>query len=164
LLPAGIRYNRNKEDCNQTGASLRKRYYLWIVVALIVMSSVLPGCTGQKQVTSSNTFIVQDVTSQTAFDLIQKNKSNPDFVILDVRTASEFFSGHIEGALNIDVNLTSFREEVGKLNKNSTCLVYCRTGNRSKSAIRIMQESGFTHIYHLVNGITEWIAAGLPVS
>lgn len=128
------------------------------------MASVLPGCKGEKQATSSNSPYLQDVTSQEAFNLIQENKSNPDFVILDVRTISEFINGHIEGALNIDVNLPSFREEMGKLNKNDTYLVYCRTGNRSRTALRIMEELGFTHIYHMSNGITEWISVGLPVS
>lgn len=141
-----------------------KRYYLWVMVALIVVVSVLPGCIGEKQVTSSNTPHVQDVTSQEAFNLIQENKNNLDFIILDVRTASEFYDGHIEGALNIDVNLPSFREEMAKLNKNDTYLVYCRTGNRSRTALRKMEELGFTHIYHIANGITEWITAGLPVS
>ncbi len=141
-----------------------KRYYLWVMVALMVVVSVLPGCIGEKQVTSSNTPHVQDVTSQEAFNLIRENKNNLGFLILDVRTASEFYDGHIEGALNIDVNLPSFREEMGKLNKNDTYLVYCRTGNRSRTALRIMEELGFTHIYHIANGITEWITAGLPVS
>ena len=143
---------------------MTKRYYLWFMVALIIMASVLPGCKGEKQDTSSNTPYVQDVTSREAFNLIQKNKSNPDFIILDVRTASEFYDGHIEGAPNIDVNLPSFREEMGKLNKNDTYLVYCRTGNRSRTALRIMEELGFTSIYHIANGISEWISAGLPVS
>lgn len=141
-----------------------KRYYLWVMVALIVVVSVLPGCTGEKKVTGSNTPHVQDVTSQEAFNLIQENKGNPAFIILDVRTVSEFHDGHIEGALNIDVNLPSFREEIGKLNSNDTYLVYCRTGNRSRAALRIMDELGFTQIYHIVNGITEWTSAGLPIS
>jgi hypothetical protein len=96
---------------------LIKRYYLWVTMALIVVVGVLPGCTDEKQVTGSNTSHVQDVTSQEAFNLIQENKNNPDFIILDVRTVSEFSDGHIEGALNIDVNLPSFREETGKLNR-----------------------------------------------
>lgn len=141
-----------------------KRYYWWVIVALIILVSVLPGCSVQKQVTSSNTSHVQNVTSQEAFKLIQENKNNPNFIILDVRTVSEFSDGHIEGALNIDVNQPSFREEIGKLNSNDTYLVYCRTGNRSRIALRIMEELGFTNIYHIADGITEWIDAGLPLS
>ena len=138
--------------------------FIWVTLVLAVVVSVLPGCTGEKQPTSSDIHYVQDITSQEAFNLIQENKGNPEFIILDVRTASEFADGHIADALNIDVSLSSFREEIGKLDNSDTYLVYCRTGNRSRTALRIMEELGFTRIYHISNGITEWISAGLPVS
>ena len=109
-------------------------------------------------------FCYQDVTSQEAFDRIQENHGNPDFIILDVRTSLEFHDRHIEGALNIDVNLPSFSEELEQLDRNATYLVYCRTGNRSRTALRIMDDLGFTRVYHLTNGITEWVDAGLPVN
>jgi rhodanese-related sulfurtransferase len=153
----------NKEKLTLLGDKLGKRYYSWVIMTLVIMVSVLPGCTGEKQLTSSNIPQVQDVTSQEAFNLIQENKDNPDFVILDVRTLSEFTDGHIAGALNIDVNLPSFRGEIAKLNRNDSYLVYCRTGNRSRTALAIMGELGFTHIYHLKSGITEWTGSGLPV-
>jgi rhodanese-related sulfurtransferase len=153
----------NKEKLTLLGDKLGKRYYLWVIMTLVIMVSVLPGCTGEKQLTSSNIPQAQDVTPQEAFNLIQENKDNPDFVILDVRTLSEFTDGHIAGALNIDVNLLSFRGEIAKLNRNDSYLVYCRTGNRSRTALAIMGELGFTHIYHLKSGITEWTGSGLPV-
>jgi rhodanese-related sulfurtransferase len=107
---------------------------------------------------------VYEVTSQEAFDLIQENHGNPDFITVDVRTSSEFHNGHIEGALSIDVNLPSFSEELEQLDRNATYLVYCRSGNRSRTALAIMEDLGFTRIYHLTNGITQWVDAGLPVS
>jgi len=125
--------------------------------------SVLSGCMLEGQCAPSSTLQTQDVTSQEAFNLIQENYGNPDFIILDVRTSSEFHDGHIEGALNIDVSLPSFRGETEKLDRNDTYLVYCRTGNRSRTALAIMEDLGFTRVYHLANGITEWIGAGLPV-
>ncbi len=131
---------------------------------LVAVVSVLSGCTLEGQLTPSDTLQVLDVTSQEAFDLIQKNHGNPDFIILDVRTSSEFQDRHIEGALNIDVNLPSFSEELEQLDRNGTYLVYCRSGNRSRTALAIMEDLGFTRIYHLANGITEWVDAGLPVA
>ncbi len=140
-----------------------KRYCLWVVMALVIVVSVLAGCVGRGGPTSPGAARVQDVTSREAFSLIQENTGDPDFIILDVRTASEFTAGHIAGALNVDMNMPSFRDEMGKLDKNKTYLVYCRTGNRSSSAVRVMGELGFRRIYHLANGITEWDGAGLPV-
>ncbi|MFH1032007.1 MAG: rhodanese-like domain-containing protein [Chloroflexota bacterium] len=126
------------------------------------MSGLL-GCTEVEQQTGSNLTQIRDVTSQEAFNLIKENKGNPNFIILDVRTAAEFDSGHIAGAINIDVNFSSFPEEIKKLNTVNTYLVYCRSGNRSRKALTIMEELRFTSIYHLANGITEWINSGLPV-
>jgi len=134
------------------------------MAVLVAVVSVLSGCTLEGQLTPSDTLQVLDVTSQEAFDLIQKNHGNPDFIILDVRTSSEFQDRHIEGALNIDVNLPSFSEELEQLDRSGTYLVYCRSGNRSRTALAIMEDLGFTRIYHLANGITEWVDAGLPVS
>jgi rhodanese-related sulfurtransferase len=130
---------------------------------LVAVVSVVLAFTLEELGTPYDTLQVQDVTSQEAFDLIQENHGNPDFIILDVRTSSEFHDGHIEGALNIDVNLPSFSEELEQLDKNATYLVYCRSGNRSRTALRIMDDLGFTRVYHLKNGITEWVDAGLPV-
>jgi rhodanese-related sulfurtransferase len=122
----------------------------------------LSGCTLEGH--SPDTLEVQEVTSYEAFDLIQENDGNADFIVLDVRTASEFQAGHIEGALSIDVNLPSFSEELEQLDRNAAYLVYCRSGNRSRTALAIMEDLGFKRIYHLTNGMTEWVAAGLPVS
>ncbi len=130
---------------------------------LVAVASVVLAFTLEERGTTYDTLQVQDVTSQEAFDLMQENLGNPDFIILDVRTSSEFHDGHIEGALNIDVNLPSFSEELEQLDKNATYLVYCRSGNRSRTALRIMDDLAFTRAYHLTNGITEWVDAGLPI-
>ena len=140
-----------------------RRHYYWIIAVLVAVVSVLLVFTLEELGTPYDTLEVQDVTSQEAFDLIQENHGNPDFIILDVRTSLEFHDGHIEGALNIDVNLPSFSEELEQLDRNATYLVYCRSGNRSRTALRKMDDLGFTRVYHLTNGITEWVDAGLPV-
>jgi rhodanese-related sulfurtransferase len=142
---------------------LVKRYYLWIIVLMVILVGVLPGCTAEKQPTAFNASQVPNITSQQAFNLIQENQKKSDFVILDVRTAAEFAEGHIANSVNINVNLPAFRENVNKLKISDAYLVYCRTGNRSQTALRIMIESGFTRLYHLEKGIAEWTGAGLPV-
>jgi len=62
-----------------------------------------------------------------AYTLIQKNKGNPDFVILDVRTPAEFADEHIENAINLDYYSETFRDDLNKLDKTKTYLIYCRT-------------------------------------
>lgn len=98
-----------------------------------------------------------------AFALIQKNKGNPRFVVLDVRTPEEFKTGHIEGAININFNSKAFRDEIGKLDRQKTYLVYCRTGRRSNEAVQIMRDLGFTHLLLFDGDITRWRAEKLPI-
>ena len=76
--------------------------------------------------------------------------------IVDARTASEYASGHIVGAINIDVNGTEFDAEVAKLDKNRPVAVYCRSGRRSKIAAERISALGFRHITELDGGILSW--------
>ncbi len=84
----------------------------------------------------------------------------PHLVILDVRTVSEFDSGHLEGAINIPVEALS--GSLSELNPNDELLVYCRTGNRSTTAVGILRENGYDQIYHMDGGIVAWNSAGFP--
>jgi protein disulfide-isomerase len=65
------------------------------------------------------------------FAQMTANKTN---VILDVRTAKEFESGHLPGALNLDVTAADFREKAAALDKSKTYLVHCAAGVRSAKA------------------------------
>ena len=99
-----------------------------------------------------------DVSIQEAIELMEEK---PDLVILDVRTVAEFDEGHIEGAINIPVDELAGR--LDKLSKEDELLVYCRTGNRSGSAVSILSDAGYTMIYHMHEGISVWIQQGHPV-
>ena len=92
-----------------------------------------------------------------ARELIQER---PSLVILDVRTDAEFRDGHIEGAINIPVG--ELEERLGELDKDDEILIYCRTGNRSSTAVGILEGNEFTKIYHMNEGITAWTSAGYP--
>jgi rhodanese-related sulfurtransferase len=104
-----------------------------------------------------------DLSAKQAYVLIEQNKGNAGFIILDVRTPQEFAEGHLANAVNVDFNATGFNTEMSKLDKEMTYLVYCRAGNRSRGALEVMKKLDFPRVYHLVNGIVEWQNEGLPV-
>jgi rhodanese-related sulfurtransferase len=106
---------------------------------------------------------VPSISLQDASVLVQNNKNNPEFIILDVRTADEFNSGHLAGAVNIDYYSPDFKANIDKLERKKEYFIYCRTGVRSAEATRIMLDLGFTRVHNLLGGITEWINAGYPV-
>jgi phage shock protein E len=84
-------------------------------------------------------------------------------VLLDVRTAGEFAAGHIEGALNIDVEGMTFEGEIKSLDPSKTYAIYCQSGRRSRIAVETMSNAGFTKLFNLDEGIASWTNAGLPV-
>ena len=129
------------------GRLLYVALFLAVVASVLFAPSLLPRRDGYG-----------DVTVQEARSLIE---DKPDLVILDVRTVSEYEDGHIEGAVNIPVQELSAR--LDELSNEDELLVYCRIGNRSAQAVDILQDVGFTEIYHMDAGITGWIEAGYPV-
>ena len=86
-----------------------------------------------------------------------------DVITLDVRTPGEFSEGHIEGAINIDVEGASFDSEIANLDKTKSYAVYCRSGCRSIIAVDKMSATGFEKLSNLENGINDWLANSLPL-
>ena len=96
-------------------------------------------------------------------DEFKKKMASEKYVLVDVRTVEEFTDGHIEGALNIDYFSATFSDEISKLGLEKSALVYCRSGNRSGKAMKIMKELGFKEVYNLEGGIKGWISSNNPV-
>ena len=86
-----------------------------------------------------------------------------DVITLDVRTPEEFMEGHIAGAINIDVEGSSFDSEIANLDKSKSYAVYCRSGRRSLIAVDKLSAAGFEKLSNLNTGINDWIANGLPL-
>jgi len=107
---------------------------------------------------------VTNVTIGKAQTLIKDRAGKPDFVILDVRTPAEFAEGHIAGAVNLDVQSKDFEKKLRALDRKRSYLVYCRTGNRSRTATIAMEALGFRSIFHMNEGIVKWKQRNLPLA
>ena len=90
--------------------------------------------------------------------------SDTSYVVLDVRTPAEHAEGHIPGThFNIDVLEDSYTETALKtLSKDKPVALYCRSGNRSKNAARILAENGY-QVLELGSGFRGWVAADKPI-
>ena len=66
--------------------------------------------------------------------------------VIDVRTADEYATGHLQGAINIDVEGSDFATEVGKLDPAGTYVVYCHSGRRAGIAKDQMTSMGFKDV------------------
>jgi rhodanese-related sulfurtransferase len=99
-----------------------------------------------------------------AREMTEKRSGDPGFVLLDVRTPKEFNEERIGGAVMADYLSPSFRDEMAKLDRGKTYLVYCRTGHRTNGALKVMRELGFSNVYEFAGGITKWKEAGFPTA
>jgi len=88
----------------------------------------------------------------------------PGTIVIDVRTPTEFASGHLAAARNINIEGADFAARIGALDKNATYAVYCRSGNRSGAALEQMTAAGFTHTYDLAGGVGAWQSMGGPMT
>lgn len=118
------------------------------IPALLVLALVLTGVTNFAPKTTG----YRQVTTAEAVNIMQTEEN---YVILDVRTAQEFASGNIPGAVLLP-NETIGTGDIPLLpDKDQLILVYCRSGNRSKQAAEKLAQLGYTNIVEF-GGINSW--------
>lgn len=89
-------------------------------------------------------------------EAFREKMDDPNTVIVDMRTPEETAQGMIEGAIQIDYKSPGFAEQVAKLDRDKTYLLYCRSGRRSGLGGEIMSEMGFDRLYNLEGGYLAW--------
>lgn len=118
------------------------------IPVLLALALVLTGVTNFAPKTTG----YRQVTTEEAVNIMQTEEN---YVILDVRTAQEFSSGHIPGAALLP-NETIGTEDIPLLpDKDQLILVYCRSGNRSTQAAEKLAQLGYTNIVEF-GGINSW--------
>jgi rhodanese-related sulfurtransferase len=128
-----------------------------IILAVTAISFI--SCQTAKQNPAENeSTIAQTPTVQ---DLNQNDLSNKiaedNVVLIDVRTPGEISEGYIAGAAHfIDFYSDGFQNEIKKLDKDKTYVVYCRSGGRSGKAAKFMVENGFNTVFNLNGGISDY--------
>ena len=87
-------------------------------------------------------------------------------VVLDVREADEFATGHLPGAVLAPRGLLEFKlSSTPELNaRDLKLVVYCKTSGRAALAAAVMHDMGYTHVRSIAGGFDAWAAAGLPVA
>ncbi len=113
---------------------------------------------GCKQQTEGDS-VVELITVEEMDSLLDMGKVK----LIDVRTPAEYSEGYIEGAINIDFRNENFEELINKVDKSKPVAVYCGRGGRSGKCSAYMKKAGFTKIYDLDGGITEWKFKGKKV-
>lgn len=142
-----------------------------VVVALLFISVVFVLINNKMWNKESNDFITNNILNNSSTDESKNMNSievitaeeakllmdkKTDYTLLDVRTKEEYDQGHINGSILISydqINIDSISNIVP--NKDSLILVYCRSGNRSGKAAKILEQLGYTNIKDF-GGIIDW--------
>ena len=120
-----------------------KRLILGIASLLILLT----GCGGTEMKTDYK---------QISQDEAKNMMDTQEVIVLDVREQDEFDAGHIPRALLLPVGTISESSAAAVIPEpDSVVLVYCRSGNRSKTASSALAKLGYTNIYEF-GGINTW--------
>ena len=94
----------------------------------------------------------QQITQEEAKNMMDTQ----EVIVLDVREQDEFDAGHIPGAVLLPVGTITKATAASVIQDfDSVVLVYCRSGNRSKTASKALVELGYTGVYEF-GGINTW--------
>lgn len=124
-------------------------------ISFFVITLWIAGCVESSDTnTSVELLSAEEMDSILALEKVQ---------LIDVRTETEFLTGHIPGAINIDYRDPDFASKLESIDKSKPIAVYCKKGGRSSACSKDMKKAGFTKIYDLEGGITQWMYEGKRV-
>ena len=123
------------------------------IMPVLLSLLLLTGCGGGEKETS-----YQQISQKEAKEMMETQ----EVIILDVREQDEYDSGHIPDAVLLPVGTIDEDAAATVIpEKDATVLVYCRSGNRSKTASSALAELGYTNIYEF-GGIKNWPYETVP--
>jgi phage shock protein E len=101
---------------------------------------------------NSDKTVISQINAKQAMEMLENDET---IILIDVRTFEEYKSGHIEGSILIPHDIIESEIEKAVPNKETSIIIYCRTGNRTKTAGRILKGLGYSNIFDM-GGIVEW--------
>jgi rhodanese-related sulfurtransferase len=136
------------------------KYMKYLIITLVFVFSLLACSNTEKGNSTLSTSSTTASDSIPAVKTLAQNElektllSDTNIVMIDVRTPSEIKEGYIPGAdLFIDYNGGNFENDIQKLDKSKTYIMYCRSGGRSGKASSYMINNGFINVYNLEGGV-----------
>lgn len=116
-----------------------------LMAVAMLFALLLTGC--------ENSEVIKDITISELTEILKD-----DYQFVDVRTNEEYITNHIQ-EFDINIDYYIFSENISLLNtleKNKPVVLMCRSGNRSSQAAQILEKEGFSSIYNILGGMTEW--------
>ncbi len=130
---------------------MRSKALMFVGLIALVMN-VMAACVPATAISAD---IDINVSVQQAADLRENGA-----LMLDVRTVEEWNEAHIPNASLIPLDQLEGR--VNEVPTDIPVVIYCRSGNRSQTALWILRSAGYTNVHNMLGGINAWFEAGLP--
>jgi len=134
---------------------MQRKTVLAVAILAALGVAALVGCMASSRSsvsTSASSAAYRQISQQDAQAMMQ---SESGYVIVDVRRADEFASGHIPGAINIPNESIDKTQPAELPDLDQLIMVYCRSGRRSKQAAEKLADMGYTNIVEF-GGINTW--------
>ena len=125
---------------------MKSKSVLYLILTTLL---TLTGCSSNNQPESSE---YKKISADKAQEIIADES---DVIILDVRTESEYNSGHIANSILLPYDIISEQAESLLADKDAKILIYCRSGRRSAIAAKELISLGYTDVYDF-GGINDW--------
>ena len=148
----------------------KKRTWIWVAVigAILIGGGVPGGILLYRSLNAPESVEVVNITVHEAKAMIDDNATYPNLIVLDIRLDYEYTAGHLNESEWIPWNgaLGSFEGGESALSGNETTeiIVYCNSGTRSAGGSQFLVDAGFTIIFNMIGGITEWLNQGYPTT
>ncbi len=139
--------------------NFKKMKRILFLLSLILLT--MAACQSQNNTTASKISTSTSATVKSEVLTVADYKSkiaDGKLQLVDVRTPEEYAGGTIGNAVNIDYLSGDFASKIQTLDKNQPVYIFCRSGNRSGQAAKVMQQLGFKEIYDLRGGYLAWSA------
>ena len=131
---------------------MKMKRKLFVLFLCVILSS----CSAANKSASSNGDSGKSSYTHISQDEAKKMMETDDgHVIVDVRRADEYASGHIPGAILIPNETIGKEKPVELSDLDQIILVYCRSGNRSSQAAKKLADLGYKNVYDF-GGIMSW--------
>ena len=127
---------------------MQKKLYLIVLLTTILLIN----CAHQGFSPQTQTIIEKGKLSSPELKKLIDNK-NKDYLLIDVRSESEYKSGYIPTAINIPLNKIEARAD--EIPENKLIVVYCKVGGRAESARKTLKKLGYKNVINF-GGTNNW--------
>ncbi len=129
---------------------------------LLIAVMVLSGACAKGGGPESPGQVIEDISLEEAFTLMEDNRGSDNFTIIDLRSTEVYAGGHIDEAINLDYSSSDFSEALDGLDREGVYLIYSHDDDVSGQVLNAMTGLGFTEVYNMLGGMEHWEEIGLP--